>query len=133
MLRRAGVSFLLGLSIFLLGVLLEDTLDRFGVNGVSRLIDDLLIGMLAGLLVFAYESHLYNTFLRQMRVVAEMNHHVRNALQPIMYSPYMKEQAEQIRIINEGTQRIRWALREILAGESEVKSTPGGRGSSAAA
>jgi hypothetical protein len=49
-----------------------------------------------------------------------MNHHVRNALQPIMYSPYLKEQAEQVKVIQEGTRRIEWALREVLPGEDAV-------------
>ena len=60
--------------------------------------------------------------LEKMRVIAEMNHHVRNALQPIMYSPYLKEQAEQVRIIQEGTRRIEWALREVLPGEDAAPS-----------
>jgi hypothetical protein len=54
-----------------------------------------------------------------MRIIAEMNHHVRNALQPIIYSPFLQEQAEQIRTIQEGTRRIEWALREVLPGEVE--------------
>jgi hypothetical protein len=131
LLRRAGVSFLLGLTTFLLGVLLEDILDRAGINGLNALIDDLLIGILAGLVVFAYEVHRYNAILRHLRVIATMNHHVRNALQPIVYSPYMKEQAEQIRVIQEGTQRIEWALREVLAGDDGEE--PPVEGSSAAA
>ena len=69
--------------------------------------------------------------LRHIRVIADMNHHIRNALQPIVYLPYMKEQAEQIRIIQEGTDRIQWALREILPGEGE--EVPRRKGSSAAA
>jgi hypothetical protein len=131
LLRRAGVSFLLGLTVFLLGVLLEDTLDRFGISGVKAVIDDLLIGILAGFLVFLYELHQHRAMLRQMRVIAEMNHHVRNALQPILYSPYVSEQAEQVRIIQESTQRIQWALREVLPGEAE--DMPPHNGTSAAA
>jgi hypothetical protein len=131
LLRRAGVSFLLGLTVFLLGVLLEDTLDRLGISGVNAVIDDLVIGILAGFLVFAYEMHRHKAMMRQMRVIAEMNHHVRNALQPIMYSPYVKEQAEQIRVIQEGTDRIQWALQEILPGEAE--ETLPHKGTSAAA
>src|SRR5262249_36224623 len=131
LLRRAGVSFLLGLIMFLLGVLLENTLDRAGIRGWTALVDDLLIGMIAGLLVFAYELHRYNAILRRLRVIAEMNHHVRNALQPILYSPYMKEQAQQIQVIQEGTQRIQWALREVLAGDNDEE--PPVQGSSAAA
>ena len=122
---------MLGLSMFLLGVLLENILDRAGIQGATALIDDLLIGIVAGLVVFAYELHRYNTILRQLRVISEMNHHVRNALQPILYSPYMKEQAEQIRVIHDGTQRIQWALREVLPGHD--REEPPIQGSSAAA
>lgn len=131
LLRRTGVSFLLGLTVFLLGVLLEGALNKFGISGASALLDDLLIGVLAGCVVFAYELHQHKALLRQMRVIAEMNHHVRNALQPILYSPYVSEQAEQIRIIQVCTQRIQWALREVLPGEAEA--IPADKGSSAAA
>lgn len=131
LLRRTGVSFLLGFTVFLLGVLLEGALDKLGISGTRAVLDDLLIGILAGCLVFAYELHQHKTILRQMRVIAEMNHHVRNALQQILYSPYVKEQAEQIRIIQESTQRIQWALREVLPGEAD--EMPPHKGSSAAA
>lgn len=116
--RRAVYSFGLGSGIFLLGVALRTLLDNWGVSGVTAVVDDLLIGILSGVLVFAYERHQHKLFLEKMRVISEMNHHVRNALQPIMYSPYLKEQTEQVRIIQEGTRRIEWALREVLPGES---------------
>jgi len=115
--RRAVYSFALGCGIFVLGVSLRTLLDSWGVTGVAAAIDDLLIGGLAGVLVFAYERHQHKIIHEKMRVISEMNHHVRNALQPIMYSPYLKEQAEQVRIIQEGTRRIEWALREVLPGE----------------
>jgi len=106
-----------GVFVFLLGVLLEHILTRLGVTGITAVIDDLLVGMVAGTLVFAYELHRHKAMLRQMRVIAEMNHHIRNALQPILYSAYLKEQAKQIQMIEQGTERIQWALREILPGE----------------
>ena len=118
--RRAAYSFGLGCGIFLLGVTLRTLLDNWGVSGVTAVVDDLLIGILSGFLVFAYERHLHKLILEKMRVISEMNHHVRNALQPIMYSPYLKEQAEQVRTIQEGTRRIEWALREVLPGEDAV-------------
>lgn len=122
--RRAVFSFGLGCGIFLLGVALRALLDSLGVSGVPAAVDDLLIGVLAGLLVFAYERHQHKLILEKMRVISEMNHHVRNALQPIMYSPYLREQAEQVRTIQEGTRRIEWALREVLTGD---ESAPGAR------
>ena len=118
--RRAIYSFCLGCGIFLLGITLRTLLDSWGVSGVTAAVDDLLIGILSGFLVFAYERHQHKLILEKMRVVADMNHHVRNALQPIMYSPYLKEQAEQVRTIQEGTRRIEWALREVLPGEDAV-------------
>jgi hypothetical protein len=121
--RRAVYSFGLGCGIFLLGVTLRALLDNLAVSGVTAAVDDLLIGVLAGVLVFAYERHQHKLILEKMRVIAEMNHHVRNALQPIMYSPYLKEQAEQVRIIQEGTRRIEWALREVLPGEDTVPAS----------
>lgn len=119
MLRRALFSFFLGFGIFILGVALRTVLDKLGVEGVPALIDDLLVGIVAGAMVFAYERHQHKLVLARMRVIAEMNHHVRNALQPILYSPFLKEQAEQVRLIQEGTRRIEWALREVLPGEVE--------------
>lgn len=117
-------SFGLGVGIFLLGVTLRTLLDKWGVTGVTAAVDDLLIGVLAGVLVFAYERHQHKLILEKMRVISEMNHHVRNALQPIIYSPYLKEQAEQVKIIQEGTRRIEWALREVLPGEDAVPPSP---------
>lgn len=117
---RAIYSFGLGFGIFVLGVALRTLLDNLGVSGVTAAIDDMLIGLLAGVLVFIYERHQHKLVLEKMRVIAEMNHHVRNALQPIIYSPYLKEQAEQVKIIQEGTRRIEWALREVLPGEDAV-------------
>src|SRR5512144_2808835 len=106
---RAIFSVGLGCGIFLLGVTLRTLLDNAGVSGVTAAVDDLLIGVLAGILVFAYERHQHQLILEKMRVISERPHHGRNALQPIMYSPYLKEQAEQVRIIQEGTRRIEWA------------------------
>lgn len=114
---RALYSFGLGFGIFLLGVTLRTLLDNLAVSGMTALVDDLLIGILAGVLVFAYERHQHKLILERMRVISEMNHHVRNALQPIIYSPYLQEQAEQVRTIQEGTRRIEWALREVLPGD----------------
>ena len=131
MLRRTFFSFFLGFGIFLLGVVLRTVLEKLGVRGLPALIDDLLVGVVAGAMVFAYEWHQHKLVLARMRVIAEMNHHVRNALQPILYSPFLKEQAEQIRIIQEGTRRIEWALKEVLPGEAEA-TPPSSKSRSAA-
>ncbi|MFI5104607.1 MAG: hypothetical protein ACHP79_06760, partial [Terriglobales bacterium] len=68
--------------------------------------------------VFTYEQRQYRATMEKIRVIAGMNHHVRNALQAISYAPYT-EQAKQIKMISESVSRIEWALREVLPGESE--------------
>jgi hypothetical protein len=74
--------------------------------------------VLCGLLVFFYERRRYRAVLDKIRVIAVMNHHVRNALQAMSFAPYA-DQAQQIKVLDESSRRIQWALREILPGEVE--------------
>ncbi|HEY5030232.1 MAG TPA: hypothetical protein VIK39_17630, partial [Candidatus Angelobacter sp.] len=87
-------------------------------------VDDLLVGILAGLVVFAYEQRRSRDIRQKVAVIAAMNHHVRNALQTISYVPYT-EQAKQMLLIQQSVNRIQWALKEILPGEgNETQSFP---------
>jgi hypothetical protein len=118
LLRRISFSFLLGFGIFSMGVLVEGLLMRNGFTRVATYVDDLLVGILAGLVVFAYEQRRSREIRQKVTVIAAMNHHVRNALQTISYAPYT-EQAKQIQVIQQGVNRIQWALKEILPGEGD--------------
>ncbi len=120
MYRRAGRSFFLGFCTFLLGALLEMAFQRFSITGVAALIDNLLVGIAAGLIVFAYEQKRYRDLTRKLAVMASMNHHVRNALQAILYSPYAAEQSEQVKVIQDSVDRIQWALDEVMAGDGDI-------------
>ena len=96
LLRRVGFSFLLGFGLFLLGVLLQGLFHQRGITGISIYVDDLVLGVLAGLVVFAYEQRRSRDIRQKVAVIAAMNHHVRNALQAIAYVPYT-EQANRSR------------------------------------
>jgi hypothetical protein len=120
LLRRVGFSFLLGFILFLLGALLEGFLNQHGISGKSIYIDDVVLGALAGLVVFGYEHRRSKDMAQKLAVISAMNHHVRNALQTISYVPYT-EQAKQILLIQESVNRIQWALREILPGDPAVE------------
>jgi|SRR5579859_1383627 len=50
----------------------------------------------------------------RLKIVAEMNHHVRNALQVIAYHDYRASEREKVGIVRDAIKRIEWALREIL-------------------
>jgi hypothetical protein len=114
--RRIALSFLLGFSLFVLGALLQLSLNELGIRGATAYSDDLIVGALAGVLVFAYEQRRYASTLERIKVIAAMNHHVRNALQAITFSPYA-EHTKQIELIESAAHRIQWALDEILPGQ----------------
>src|ERR1700686_5121898 len=123
LLRRVGFSFLLGFGLFVLGAVLQGVLHQRNITGVSIYFDDLFLGVLAGLVAFAYEQRRSKDIRRKLEVISEMNHHVRNALQTISYVPYT-EQAKQILLIQQSVNRIQWALREILPGEPAEGQNP---------
>ncbi len=87
--------------------------ERIMAEGGSALI----LGMLAAkLLHHAYKARQYA--MARLQVIAELNHHVRNALEVISLSAYITRDEEAIGRIMEGVNRIDWALREILPRES---------------
>lgn len=122
LLRRIAFSFLLGFGIFSLGVLVEGLLIRNGITRGAMYVDDLLMGILAGLVVFAYEQRRSRDMRKKLSVIAAMNHHVRNALQTISYLPYT-DQAKQVQLLEQSVSRIQWALQEILPGETEQEQS----------
>ena len=124
LLRRISLSFLLGFGLFLLGAMLQVVLQQRGIARVSLYLDDLVLGVLAGLMAFAYEHRRSRELREKLAVISAMNHHVRNALQTIAYVPYT-EQAKQMLLIQQSVNRIQWALKEILPGEGrEAQNFP---------
>jgi hypothetical protein len=122
-LRRLARSLVMGFGLFALGALVQGFLVRSGVGGVTEYLDDMILGLFVGLLVFAYEQRRDKAMLKRIRVIADMNHHVRNALQAITLSRYA-EHARQIEVIDESAKRIQWALRELLPQTHEEGNLP---------
>jgi hypothetical protein len=87
------------------------------LHGWQRLVDDLLGGLIAGLIFYLYEKRRLSRLRKQLQVIDLMNHHIRNALQPILLVGY-KERA-QMKLIEESVDHIDWALREVLTGNSQ--------------
>ena len=115
--RRLGFSFLLGFGLFMVGAILETVVHRHD-SPVTGYLDDLILGVVAGLVVFAYEQRRSRELRQKLAMISAMNHHVRNALQTISYVPYT-EQAKQMLLIQQAVNRIQWALQEILPGEGQ--------------
>ncbi|HEV7520463.1 MAG TPA: hypothetical protein VGP89_05135 [Candidatus Angelobacter sp.] len=118
--RRIGISALLGMSISGIGVVLEVFVENHPLLSLNSL-DNISTGIMAALLVFAYEQKRYQAAMDKLRVIAQMNHHVRNALQGIIGCRIFSEQERQMQLIVDSVKRIEWALREVLPGGTNTK------------
>ncbi len=119
-----GVALGVGLASFLATELLHYLLvpdlgrhqERLLAEGLSALIVSCLVAKLASV-----SRQRYRLTVARMQVIAEMNHHIRNALTPISLSLDIAENRQLVRTISEGVDRIEWALREILPREMPLR------------
>ena len=87
---------------------------RCGLEGSQRIADDLLGGLIAASIFHLYERHRLRRLSEQLHVIDLMNHHIRNALQPLMFTPDESGGMAQVKLIEECVRHIDWALREVL-------------------
>jgi hypothetical protein len=90
--------------------------ERLLAEGLSALIVSCLT---AKLIQISRERH--RLIMARMQVIAEMNHHIRNALSPISLSIDASDNQLLIQVITEGLEHIDWALREILPREVPLR------------
>jgi signal transduction histidine kinase len=90
--------------------------ERLLAEGLSALIVSGLVAKLASV-----SRERQRQTIARMQVIAEMNHHIRNALAPISLSVDAIENQQLISAISEGVDRIDWALREILPRELPLR------------
>ena len=120
--RHSGmVSLLVALVVSLIGIVLDRLLLKEGVTRLDMLIfSNGLTGLFAGGLFWqmAREAKASRDLVAErMKTIAELNHHIRNALQVIKFLGGQKRSgldAVQLQLINDSVDRIEWALREVL-------------------
>jgi hypothetical protein len=113
------VSFCIAVGLITLsGTMFERLLTREGVPRLDLLlIANFLTGIVAGLL---YVQSRLNEIEKQRLIkqrlakIAEMNHHIRNALQVITFYARSADNSEAIGTIKDAIRRIEWALQEVL-------------------
>jgi len=107
-------SLAAGTIAFVLLVLVDQLSGHFGLTGLERLGDNLLGAIIIGTLIYLDDRRRNRYLADRLRVIALMNHHVRNSLQAIKYA---HQTDRQVQLINEAAARIEWALREVLPGD----------------
>lgn len=83
--------------------------ERLLAEGLSAMVVALLT---AGLIHQANQRR--KAAVLRMQVIAEMNHHIRNALGAISLSTDAIQSQQCVRVISESVDRIEWTLREVL-------------------
>lgn len=120
--KRSGWLFL---ATVILVSLVGYGMDRLlMLEGLSRYLlglSDVVTGIVAGglfLYVARHEKAHRDHVREQIQTVADLNHHIRNALQVIklcgVRTPASSFDARQLQLIKESADRIEWALREVL-------------------
>jgi hypothetical protein len=112
-------SILTGFCIFFLGGLSDVWLQRHAGSLLIAIMDDALVGVGVGLLVFLYERRQKQNIIKKLEVIRMMNHHVRNSLQVISFATSVPQQEQVARKVRDAVERIEWALREVLPGQRE--------------
>jgi hypothetical protein len=107
-------SAVIGATISILGV----AVDRF-LTSAERpiLLSDYLQGLAAALLFYVvalYYSAYQQALVAQLKMVAEVNHHVRNALAAMTFAAHLSQSRELVDVNQKAVSRIEWALREVL-------------------
>jgi hypothetical protein len=120
--RRTGLlSLLVAVLVSAIGVLLDWVLVKEGVSRLDMLVlSNSVTGLFAGGLFYQFvrEEKAHRELMRaRMKTIAELNHHIRNALQVIKFLGMQNRSgldAVQLQLINDSVDRIEWALREVL-------------------
>ena len=94
-------------------LLVDEGIPRTGV----MLLSNLLTAVVAGALflqskIRAQEKQ--ELLEHRLRKVAEMNHHVRNALQIVSFYGHQMSDPEAARLLQDSIKRIEWTLEEVL-------------------
>jgi two-component sensor histidine kinase len=120
--RRSGlVSLLVAVIVSLIGIVLDRLLLQEGLPRLDMLIfSNSLTGLFAGGLFWQMAREAKSSrdlVAERMKTIAELNHHIRNALQVIKFLGVQNRSsldAVQLQLINDSVDRIEWALREVL-------------------
>jgi len=96
-------------------LLFKEGVSRIDVLTLSNALTGLVVGLLY-LQLSRVERERRAEVQRRLHTIAEMNHHIRNALQVIAYASVSADSEQSVEMIRSSMERIEWALREVLPG-----------------
>jgi hypothetical protein len=116
--QRGLVGLGIGAFIFLSGGVLDWFVTRQYLPRISLMLAGAAVALAVGLLVFQILTDIqerYQLMLDRLQRIAELNHHIRNALQVIAYHNVPERSDRAIQQVNAEVVRIESVLREVSA------------------
>ena len=104
-------------------LLVKEGVKRLDVMVLSNGLTGVAVGLLY-LQLSRVEHERRARVRQQLRTIAEMNHHIRNALQVIAYASAATDKTQSMELISQSVERIEWALREVLPGHVTQQVQP---------
>jgi hypothetical protein len=100
------------------GFIFDYLLVKEGFRRVDILLEsNVLTGIVAAVFFYYlsnYQRERRRMVQQQLRTIAEMNHHIRNALQIITYAASTQRHEDSVELVRTSVERIEWSLREVL-------------------
>ncbi|HKU25163.1 MAG TPA: hypothetical protein VJQ54_06795 [Candidatus Sulfotelmatobacter sp.] len=116
--RRAIISLAVAFLVFICGGVLDWFVTREYLPRISLMLGGAAIAVAIGVLAFQILTDIqerYLNMLDRLRRIAELNHHVRNALQVIAYHNELEHVGPAKTTLRIEIERIESALRQISA------------------
>jgi len=92
-------------------------LSSFRTHELAMAGDAIIVAIFVFLLTFVELTVVHerrSRVIREMRVIANLNHHVRNALSAIQYAAYASTDRSNLEIVNSSIERIDNILKELF-------------------
>src|SRR5437868_4193343 len=90
-----AMKIVLWMLLFLfIGVAGDYAARYFGLEKDLLYVNDVISALIIGALVFTYESRRRRRVRQRLEIIQLMNHHVRNALQVIAFTPHTEQREE---------------------------------------
>jgi hypothetical protein len=123
---RNSTPWLLGITVGAVFFAIDDFLDHLMLRLTSARVALEISDAITAILIAALVAHLVLLYRERQRMaesrvqrIAEMNHHVRNALLVISYWSLAEKEKRQVELVQDAVNRIQWALREVLPREAD--------------
>jgi hypothetical protein len=117
--ERVTPALVTGGVLFLLSIAIHFLLLKLRIPAAATILDDLAIAVLGALLFFFYVSAIslnqeYKRAKERIILIAELNHHIRDALTVIQCSGGIADENDRTHCVQEAVQRIDWVLTDLV-------------------